>query len=144
MAELGVLDPLKDPATSSAAASEEVATQGLGAVPVAVVVAIAAVVGVGLIAWCIVEVIKQQATNRAIELICQEAVKTGDQADLDRCLELVKINKTSQNGGPLGDLAVSLGQAALMIGVGYAIFMVAPLVVRMLSDKQTRKASAAA
>lgn len=148
MADMGVLDPLKDsaaPAVTPPVATEEVvSTQGLGAVPVAVVVAIAAVVGVGLIAWCIIEVVKQQATNRAIDLMCQEAVKSGEQADLDRCLELVKINKTSQQGGPLGDLAISLGQAALMIGVGYAIFMFAPIVVRILSDRQTRKASAPA
>ena len=149
MADMGVLDPLKDasaPAvTNPAIATEEVvvdSTQGLGAVPVAVVVAIAAVVGVGLIAWCIIEVVKQQATNRAIDLMCKEAVKSGEQADLDRCLELVKINKTSQNGGPLGDFARSLGDAALMVAIGYGIFMFAPILVRMLSDRQTRKASA--
>lgn len=140
MADMGVLNPLKDTPAAPSPSSEEVVVQGTGAVPVAILVVIGAVVGVALIVWCIVEVIKQQALNRTIQLVCEDAVKSGDEGAKDRCLELIKINKTSQNGGPLGDLALSLGQAALMVGISYAVFWVIPPLVRAFNGKRRAEA----
>lgn len=137
LADMGVLDPLKREA------SEPAGTQltPLGAVPVAVVVAIIAVVAVGIIAWCIVAVMKQIETNRAIRALCADAA-TGSEEDKERCAELVKLNLTSSQGGPLDNLAKSIGEAALMIGISYAVIMVVvPFLARSLKAK---KASTAA
>ena len=141
MANMGVLNPLKrTPAVKPPpeTVTEDVVIEGTSGVPVAVLIVIGAVLAIGLIAWCIVEVIKQQATNRAIQLVCEDAVRSGDEDAQSRCIELVKLNKTAQNGGPLGDLALSLGQAALMVGISYAAFMLIPPLARMFKRRESR------
>lgn len=138
LADMGVLDPLRRETSEPSGA--ELAP--MGAVPVAVVVAIVAVVGVGIIAWCIVAVMKQIETNRAIRELCRDAA-TGSEEDKERCAELVKLNLTSSQGGPFENFAKSLGEAALMVGISYAIIMVAvPYLSRMLKAKSKASATA--
>lgn len=138
LAEMGVLDPLKP---SAATPSRGAQLASMGAIPVGVVVAIVAVVGIGIIAWCIVAVMKQMETNRAIRALCQDAA-AGSEEDKERCAELVKLNLTSSQGGPLDNFARSLGEAALMVGVSYVIIMLIPHIARWAKSKQ--KATAAA
>lgn len=125
LAEMGALDPLKPGAPAAT-----------GAVPVGVVIAISAVLAVGIIAWCVVSVTQQIETNRAIKLLCEEAIRSGDEAGRERCAELVKLNITATQGGPIERLAISLGQAALMVAISYGIFLMVPPIARMLGAKK--------
>jgi hypothetical protein len=138
MAEMGVLNSLmRVPATPPAPGVAEEVVEGTGAIPVGVVIAIAVVLAVAIIAWCIVTVSKQQEVNRALRLMCDEAARTGTTEDKDRCAELVRLSTTADSGVPdLAGGAKSIGEAAVMVALAYGAFMLIPPLVSAWKMKQ--------
>ncbi len=130
--DLGALNTLKRNPTPTT----PVITQPVGALPVAVVVVIFATIAVGIIAWCVVSVIKQLEVNRQMKLICEDAVRRQDKHALEVCAELLKVNSvaTGGEGGPFDWIAV-FGKAILYAGIGYVLIKVAGPVSEMLSKK---------
>lgn len=143
LAQMGVLNPyMNAPAAAPAeVVEEEVVVEGTGAIPVAVVVAVSVVLGVAIIAWCIVAVSQQQETNRAMKLMCEEAQRTGTEEDKQKCFELAKMNITATAGGPaagLADAVKSVGEVLFMATLAYGAFMLLPPLVKAWKFRQTK------
>lgn len=119
MGEQGALDPLRPRAA------------GVVQVPVVIAISIAAVFVVGSIAYLFVTSQRQASVNKAMELLCEDAIRTGDEDAKERCADLVEINSVATKG-PTERMVLSIGQAALMVGGAYALIMLAPMVPKML------------
>lgn len=131
--DMGALDTLKKPTGSPPVV---VQASGLGAIPAAVVIAIFATLAVGIIAWCVVAMTKQLEVNRQMKAICEDAVRRQDKFAMENCMELLKINSVSTDGGPF-EAVSSLAKAVLWVGIGYLLFQIAKPVAAMLDRRRT-------
>lgn len=123
LGEIGLLNPLKKNAQATAG------------IPAGVAIALLVVVGIGILAWCVVALTAQMEVNRNVRRICEDAERRNDKDAYNRCIELLKINNSAYQGGPfqpIEDLAKTLGQLALFAGIGYAIFKFSGPVARKL------------
>lgn len=114
----------------------------VGALPIvpAIVIAVSATAAVGIIAWCIVAMTKQTAVNLHMRAICEDAITRDDIKAKKDCIELLKINAVSTDGGPLAQLTEgisTIGKALLLAGIGYALFKFSKPVASLFERKQS-------
>jgi len=122
----GALDPLK---------KETAATGALPLVGVAVI-AVASVVAIATIAYCLVMWKHIAAVNKQMDKLCSEGLKQGDPELLDRCESLARANKIALEN-PMKGLGESIG-TWLVVGLGaYLLVLTAPA----LAELAKRKAS---
>jgi len=118
----------------------QTAIEPVGALPVvpAIVIAVSATAAVGIIAWCIVAMTKQTAVNLHMRAICEDAITSGDSQSKKDCIELLKINAVSTDGGPFAQLTEGMsviGKALLFAGIGYALFKFSKPVATLLEKR---------
>lgn len=111
--DFGALKPLK-----------KGSTQGLGAVPLAAVIAIGIMVVIA-IAWAVVSIFEISQRNEIVKAACVKATESGDPAAIENCQKIFATPEGSVSGAPgraLNELVQKVSLAA-MIGAGLYILV---------------------
>lgn len=113
------------------------APQATGAAPVVMtVIAISSAFVIGVICYAAVSMQEVSRYNDLVEVVCQEAIKTGDAAAVARCGDLIKLNKAGVVG-PVVSTAKSLADATNTIAIALIALMVTPTVISFFRKKKT-------
>lgn len=120
MHESGYLKSVFEPAVPAAGQNELVITAGMVAIVVAGIVAIAAIVVIGVYSMT-----KTYANNKLMRSLCEKAQESGDKKTVEACIEATKGLQTDD---PLGvkSIASTLLIGALVVGGVWAAFTYGP------------------
>lgn len=127
LGEMGAFGVLKPSATGASA-------------PAIITVAIASVLAVGILCFAFVTMQETADFNRNVTLVCQDAIRRGDAKALERCEELTRLNRIGRDGGPVGEAAKSIADAAKWLAVLVGAVYILPKVMGAFPSKKDRKA----
>jgi len=129
LGEMGALDSLRPTAAGTGVAFT---------VPVIVVLSVTAVFAVGIICYTILSMHQQGKFNESVRLVCEDAIERGDGESLERCQELLEINRQSGPGADAGKIA----DAVLKIAIGVSILFLVPKVISWIPEGKGRNRKA--